>query len=49
MVFLAAALAVVVTGCQKKTQSVQQPASADGQLRPYTGTMAPDDDACRLV
>jgi lanthanide-dependent methanol dehydrogenase len=42
-VFIAIALTVVLPGCQKKTQTVQQPAGSGGQLRPYTGTMAPDD------
>jgi lanthanide-dependent methanol dehydrogenase len=40
---VAAALAVFLGGCQKKTQSVQQPAPIGGQPRAYMGTMAPDD------
>jgi glucose dehydrogenase len=30
-------------GCEKKTQTVQQPAAQGGRLQPYTGTMEPDD------
>jgi PQQ-dependent dehydrogenase (methanol/ethanol family) len=40
---LAASLAIVFSGCQKKTQAVQQPAASGGQLAPYAGTMAPED------
>ena len=32
-----------VSGCTKHTQQVQAPAGAGGHLRPYTGTMEPDD------
>jgi PQQ-dependent dehydrogenase (methanol/ethanol family) len=40
---LIALLAVASTGCQKKTQTVQQPVSLGGRLQPYSGPMEPDD------
>jgi PQQ-dependent dehydrogenase (methanol/ethanol family) len=40
---LTSTLVFLFLGCEKKTQTVQQPAAQGGRLQPYTGTMEPDD------
>src|SRR5258708_6007328 len=36
-------LAPFLVGCRKTTQTIQTPASGGGDLRPYSGSLEPDD------